>query len=97
MANTFPRWSNLLPLKIAFCVLSVAAGVSVAFTYYATPKAQVVGYQPSQPIAFSQDPRGSGGHGLPLLPFVCGCIRSFEFTDRQYVLELPPARSARQS
>ena len=53
MANTFPRWSNLLPLKIAFCVLTVAAGVTVAFTYYATPKAQVVGYQPSQPIAFS--------------------------------------------
>jgi len=53
MANIFPRWSNLLPLKIAFCVLSVAAGVMLAFTYYATPKALVVGYQPSQPIPFS--------------------------------------------
>ena len=53
MANTFPRWSNLLPLKIAFCLVAVAAGVVLAFTCYATPKALVVGYQPSQPIPFS--------------------------------------------
>ena len=53
MANIFPRWSNLLPLKIAVCAGSAVAGVALAFTYYATPKAQVVGYQPSQPIPFS--------------------------------------------
>ena len=53
MANIFPRWSNLLPLKIALCVLSVVAGVMLAFSYYATPKSLAVGYQPSQPIAFS--------------------------------------------
>ncbi len=45
--------SNLLPLKIAVCAGSAAAGVALAFAYYATPKAQVVGYQPSQPIPFS--------------------------------------------
>lgn len=53
MANIFPRWSNLLPLKIAFCLGLVGAGVAVAFAYYATPKALVVGYQPTQPIPFS--------------------------------------------
>ena len=53
MANIFPRWCNLLPLKIAFCALCVAAGVALAFTYYATPKTLVVGYQPAQPIPFS--------------------------------------------
>lgn len=53
MANIFPRWSNLLPLKIAFCLGTVGAGVVLAFNYYATPKAQVVGYQPTQPIPFS--------------------------------------------
>jgi hypothetical protein len=53
MANIFPRWSNLLPLKIAVCAGAAVAGVALAFTYYATPKAQVVGYQPSQPIPFS--------------------------------------------
>jgi len=53
MANIFPRWSNLLPLKIAFCLGAVGIGISLAFAYYATPKATVVGYQPSQPIPFS--------------------------------------------
>ena len=53
MANIFPRWSNLLPLQIAFCLGTVGAGVVVGINYYATPKAQVVGYQPNQPIPFS--------------------------------------------
>ena len=53
MANIFPRWSNLLPLKIAVCAGTVAAGVALAFAYYATPKTLNVGYQPSQPIQFS--------------------------------------------
>jgi len=53
MANFFPRWTNLLPLKIAICAVSVAAGVALAVTVYFTPKAQNVGYQPSQPIPFS--------------------------------------------
>lgn len=53
MANIFPRWTNLLPLKIAVCVLATAAGLALGFTYYATPKTLVEGYQPSQPIPFS--------------------------------------------
>ena len=53
MANIFPRWSNLLPLKIAVCAGTAAAGVALAFAYYATPKTLTVGYQPSQPIPFS--------------------------------------------
>ncbi|MBB5353798.1 hypothetical protein HNR46_004061 [Haloferula luteola] len=53
MANIFPRWTNVLPFKIAICVLSLGAGVVAAFSYYATPKTLVVGYQPSQPIPFS--------------------------------------------
>jgi hypothetical protein len=53
MANFFPRWTNLLPLKIAVCAGAVAGGVVLAFTYYATPKTLVEGYQPSQPIPFS--------------------------------------------
>jgi hypothetical protein len=53
MANIFPRWSNFLPIKIAVCAGSAAAGVALAFAYYATPKALTVGYQPSQPIPFS--------------------------------------------
>ena len=53
MANFFPRWTNLLPFKIALCAGSIAIGVAVALAYYATPKTLTVGYQPSQPIPFS--------------------------------------------
>ena len=52
MANFFPRWTNLLPLKIAVCLLFVGLGLVAAFSYYATPKAQRVSYQPDQPIPF---------------------------------------------
>lgn len=55
MANFFPKWTNLLPLKIAVCILTVVLGVVAAFSYYATPKAQRVGYQPDQPIAYDHD------------------------------------------
>ena len=52
MANFFPRWTNLLPLKVAVCLGAIGAGVFAGVTYYATPKAQRVGYQPTQPIHF---------------------------------------------
>lgn len=52
MANFFPRWTNLLPLKIAVCLIFIVLGLTAAFSYYATPKAQRVGYQPDQPIAY---------------------------------------------
>lgn len=55
MANFFPKWTNLLPLKIAVCLLTVGLGVVAAFSYYATPKAQRVGYQPDQPIAYDHN------------------------------------------
>ena len=55
MANFFPRWTNLLPLKIAVCVIFIVLGLTAAFSYYGTPKAQRVGYQPDQPIAYDHD------------------------------------------
>lgn len=55
MANFFPRWTNLLPLKIAVCMGALGTAVVAGFTYYATPKAQRVGYQPSQPIPYDHD------------------------------------------
>ena len=55
MANFFPRWTNLLPLKLAVCLGALGTAVVAGFTYYATPKAQRVGYQPSQPIPYDHD------------------------------------------
>jgi hypothetical protein len=55
MANFFPRWTNILPLKIAVCLGALGTVVAAGFAYYATPKAQRVGYQPSQPIPYDHD------------------------------------------
>ena len=55
MANFFPRWTNILPLKIAVCLGVAGAGVVVGFAYYATPKSLRVGYQPTQPIAYDHE------------------------------------------
>ena len=53
MANIFPRSSNLLPLKIVFCLLVLGGAVSSGMWYYFTPKYTRVGYQPTQPVPFS--------------------------------------------
>lgn len=53
MGNYFPRWINWLPLKIAVGLGFVAVGVAVGATYYFTPKYTRVGYEPTQPVAFS--------------------------------------------
>lgn len=55
MANYFPRYTNFLPLKIAVCIGALAIGVVLGFSYYATPKAQRVGYMPDQPIAYDHE------------------------------------------
>lgn len=52
MGNFFPRWTNLLPLKIALCLGITVFAVAVGMAYYFTPKYTRVGYMPSQPIAF---------------------------------------------
>ncbi len=52
MANFFPRWSNLLPLKLAFCGGVLGALTIAGVWYYFTPKYTRVGYQPDQPVSF---------------------------------------------
>lgn len=55
MANIFPRYSNLIPIQIAICIGSLAFGIAIAFTYYATPKSTRVGYMPDQPIPYNHE------------------------------------------
>ncbi|MEM6911004.1 MAG: cytochrome c3 family protein [Verrucomicrobiota bacterium] len=52
MPNFFPRWTNLLPLKLAVCLVLIGGGVVLAVSYYWTPRYSRVGYQPQQPIPY---------------------------------------------
>lgn len=55
MANLFPRSTNFLIFKIAFCIGVAKLGVMLAFSYYATDKTIAVGYQPDQPIPYDHE------------------------------------------
>jgi len=55
MANFFPRWTNLLPLKAVVCGGFLATAVVAGITYYFTPKYTRVGYEPGQPVPFSHE------------------------------------------
>ncbi len=55
MANIFPRWSNLIPIKLAVCVVALGAAVTAGIWYYFTPEYTNVGYMPVQPVPFSHE------------------------------------------
>ena len=52
MGNIFPRWTNLLAVKIAVCVGALGTCVIALAWYSWTPKHTRVGYMPQQPIPF---------------------------------------------
>jgi hypothetical protein len=85
MANYFPRWTNLIPLKIAICIGAVGIGVVTAFTYYATPKAQRVGYMPDQPIPFD--------HALHVTQLGLDCRHCHSFVEKSGHANVPTANT----
>lgn len=52
MGNIFPRWTNLLAIKILVCVSALGTCVVAVAWYSWTPKTLRVGYTPQQPIPF---------------------------------------------
>ena len=55
MRNIFPRWTNLLPVKIIISLGMVGGAVVAGISYYATPKYTRVGYQPTQPVSYNHE------------------------------------------
>ena len=53
MAQTFPRWTNELPLRLAVGGAVATALVVGAIWYYFSPRYTDVGYAPVQPVAYS--------------------------------------------
>jgi hypothetical protein len=49
----FPKWTNKVPLVLLASFVILLCFIVFAFAYWGSPKHQVVGYQPVQPIAFS--------------------------------------------
>lgn len=52
MGNFFPRWTNILPIKLLIAAGVMGVGTIAAVSYYWTPKAGRQGYMPDQPIPF---------------------------------------------
>lgn len=53
MANIFGKSANSAPLKLVIALLLLAGTLVAGITYYYTPWYTRVGYQPTQPVAFS--------------------------------------------
>jgi len=85
MANYFPRYTNILPLKIAVCLGALALGVVVAFTYYGSPKAQRVGYMPDQPIPYD--------HQLHVTQLGLDCRHCHSFVEKSGHANVPTANT----
>lgn len=83
MANYFPRYTNILPIKIAICLGSLAIGAVFAFNYYGSPKAQRVGYQPDQPIPYD--------HELHVNQLGLDCRHCHSFAEKSGVANIPSA------
>jgi len=53
VANLFPKWVNLLTVKVGVAFVITVALLVVGIWYYFTPKYTRVGYTPVQPIPFN--------------------------------------------
>jgi len=83
MANIYPKWTNIAPLKIAACLLLLIGTVVAGVTYYATPKWTEVGFQPLQPVAFS--------HALHAGQLGLDCRYCHTYVDRSEHSNVPAA------
>ncbi len=83
MANVFPKWANLAPVKVLIGLTLILGTVVAGVTYYATPKYLRVGYQPVQPVAFD--------HSLHVTQLGMDCRYCHTFVDRSEHSNVPAA------
>ena len=81
MANVFPKWVNTIPIKVIVGIILIKTAVVLGVTYYATPKYTRVGYQPTQPVAFS--------HALHSGQLEIDCRYCHTFVDRAAHSNIP--------
>lgn len=83
MANVFPKWANIAPIKILIALTLLLGTLVAGVTYYATPKYLRVGYQPVQPVAFD--------HSLHVTQLGMDCRYCHTYVDRSEHSNVPAA------
>ncbi|RMH73837.1 MAG: cytochrome C [Gemmatimonadetes bacterium] len=53
MAQTFPKWTNKIPLVLIFVLVFGSTGAAIVYAYYFSPAYTDVGYRPEQPVPYS--------------------------------------------
>ncbi|MFP4673601.1 MAG: cytochrome c3 family protein [Opitutales bacterium] len=81
MANIFPKWVNTTPIKVIVALLLLGTVVTLGSWYYFTPKYSRVGYEPTQPVAFS--------HKLHAGELDMDCRQCHTFVDRSEHSNVP--------
>jgi len=55
MAQIFPKWSNSIPNLVLATIIGGLISVIFIFSYWFSPWNLEVGYEPSQPVAYSHE------------------------------------------
>jgi hypothetical protein len=84
VAQTFPRWTNQLPLFLAAGGAVAASLVVGGIWYYFSPQYTDVGYAPVQPVAYS--------HKLHAGELGIDCMYCHSSVDRAPVAVVPPTK-----
>ena len=84
MPQTFPRWTNELPLRVAAGGAVAAALVVGGIWYFFSPSYTDVGYAPVQPVAYS--------HKLHAGELGINCLYCHATVDRAPVAVVPPTQ-----
>ncbi len=85
MGVFFPRWTNVLPLKLALAFLVLLVGATVAIANYWTNRYSKVGYQPDQPIPYD--------HALHVGQLGMDCRYCHSFVEESTHANVPTAQT----
>jgi hypothetical protein len=83
MANIFPAWTNILPIKVVIALGLSGAVASAGVWYYFSPNYTRVGYMPVQPVPYS--------HALHVGQLGLDCQYCHTFVDRSAAANIPGA------
>jgi len=83
MANIFPKWSNLVPIKVIIALVLIVIAVGAGYFYYMTPEYARVGYKPVQPVPFD--------HALHVDQLGMDCRYCHTYVDRSEHSNIPDA------